>query len=427
MSFIDRRAVDKEGSINNRQKFLRRHKDSVKEAVRDTVVDGSIKGVGDKKAKVKVRRGIRDPMFNHAPDTGIKRSTHPGNKEFNQGDRIPQPRQGAGRGNKAGDGEDGQDEFEFELSREEFMSIFFEDLELPDFIKESLNTNKSFEYKRGGYSPDGDICRLNILQSMKKANMRLIGQRAALKRQEDDLREAAEEAKTEEAKKALLDEAQDKNRRRKKLLFLDEIDLRYNRVNKEPNPNKKAVMFCLMDVSGSMGQEEKDIAKRFYILLDLFLEKNYDDVEVVFVRHTTVASEVNERTFFYDRANGGTIMSSGAILVNEIIDERFPLNEWNIYVAQASDGDNFDHDVPVYQRVLEHDLLSKVQYYAYLEIDVAYSYFPQGQGTPSATLDLLTEMKKAHKNLQVQSVESINEIYGVFRKLFDKTMNKKGV
>ena len=103
-------------------------------------------------------------------------------------------------------------------------------------------------------------------------------------------------------------------------------------------------MFCLMDVSGSMDEERKDIAKRFFILLYLFLTRNYERIEVVFIRHHTIAKEVDEDEFFHSRESGGTVVSSALKLMQEIIRERYPLTEWNIYAAQASDGDNWDDD-----------------------------------------------------------------------------------
>jgi Uncharacterized conserved protein len=109
-----------------------------------------------------------------------------------------------------------------------------------------------------------------------------------------------------------------------RLPFLDTFDLKYNLLVKQPNPSSKAVMFCLMDVSGSMTQATKDIAKRFFILLYLFLKRNYDRIEVVFIRHHTSAREVDEEEFFYSRETGGTIVSSALKMMQEIMAERYP-------------------------------------------------------------------------------------------------------
>ena len=123
--------------------------------------------------------------------------------------------------------------------------------------------------------------------------------------------------------------------------YLDDIDLRYKHFTKKPFPVKQAVMICLMDVSGSMGEFEKNMAKKFYILLYLFLNKVYKNVEVIFISHTTSAAEVTEHEFFYSQENGGTIVSTGLQLAKNIIDERIDTSATNVYIAQASDGDNW--------------------------------------------------------------------------------------
>jgi len=128
-----------------------------------------------------------------------------------------------------------------------------------------------------------------------------------------------------------------------------------------PVPSSKAVMFCIMDVSGSMTQSIKDIAKRFFILLYLFLERNYKQIELVFVRHHTHAKEVDEQEFFYSRETGGTIVSSALKLTADIIDARYSPADWNIYIAQASDGDNWDGDSASCADILSKQILDKVQ------------------------------------------------------------------
>ena len=105
-------------------------------------------------------------------------------------------------------------------------------------------------------------------------------------------------------------------------------------------------MFCLMDVSGSMDQGHQGDGQAFYILLYLFLSRTYKNVEVVYIRHHTQAKEVDEHEFFYSQETGGTIVSSALKMMNDIINERYPANQWNIYAAQASDGDNWADDSP---------------------------------------------------------------------------------
>lgn len=123
-----------------------------------------------------------------------------------------------------------------------------------------------------------------------------------------------------------------------------ETDLRY--FYKKPNRCYKSngVVFCIMDTSGSMGEQKKYLAKGFYFLLYQFLKKNYEQVEIVFISHTTKAKEVSEKEFFYRGESGGTYMSSGYTKALEIIHQRYPKRDWNIYAFHCSDGDNWGED-----------------------------------------------------------------------------------
>ena len=126
--------------------------------------------------------------------------------------------------------------------------------------------------------------------------------------------------------------------------YIDPLDVRYRRFEAHPKPVAQAVMFCLMDVSGSMTEHMKDLAKRFYVLLYIFLKRRYKNVEVVFIRHTHQASEVDEETFFNSPETGGTVVSTALEEMQRVINERYSPDNWNIYAAQASDGDNTASD-----------------------------------------------------------------------------------
>ena len=153
-----------------------------------------------------------------------------------------------------------------------------------------------------------------------------------------------------------------------RLPFLDTFDLKFNNIIRTPIPSSKAVMFCIMDVSGSMTQSVKDVAKRFFLLLYLFLKRSYKQIDVVFIRHHTQAKEVDEEEFFYSRETGGTIVSSAITMTADVIKDRYPPSQWNIYVAQASDGDNWDGDSDSCRELLLNRIMPLVQFYAYVEI-----------------------------------------------------------
>src|SRR5205807_10310773 len=155
----------------------------------------------------------------------------------------------------------------------------------------------------------------------------------------------------------------------RRIPYIDPIDIRYRRFETEPKPIAQAVMFCLMDVSGSMSEHMKDLAKRFYMLLYVFLTRRYRHVEIVFIRHTDRAEEVDEDTFFHSPASGGTLVSSALQAMDEIARSRFRPADWNISAAQASDGDNSLSDGVVAGRLLTEMILPVSQFFAYLEVD----------------------------------------------------------
>ena len=196
--------------------------------------------------------------------------------------------------------------------------------------------------------------------------------------------------------------------------WIDPIDLRYRRYAAMPRPNARAVMFCLMDVSGSMTEPMKELAKRFFLLLHVFLERRYRRVEIVFVRHTEAAEEVDEETFFTDPRTGGTIVSSALIEFLRIQKSRYSSDKWNIYVAQASDGDNFSGDTARATSVLEGSILPIVQHYAYIEIS--------GSGAIiRGETDLwrgYSKVSERSPNLAMRQVCDRRDIFPVLRDLF---------
>jgi len=374
MSYIvDRRLNAKNKSTVNRQRFLDRYKKHIKKAVSDAVDSRSITDMERGEEVVIPADDVSEPVFHHGSG-GSRSIVHPGNKEFIQGDRIKRPEGGGGGGGGAGDASDsgeGVDDFVFQLSQDEFLEFLFDDLALPNLSKRALKGDASFKYEHAGFSSDGVPAKLSVLRSLKAAKARRIGLTGQSKRLLQTAREKVEEALEqgdEVSELRLKREIELLERRVKRVPFLDTNDLRYNLHVKRPVPTSQAVMFCLMDVSGSMDQQIKDMAKRFYLLLYMFLRRHYERTDIVFIRHHTVAKEVDEQEFFYSRETGGTVVSSALKLMQEVIETRYSPNDWNIYGAQASDGDNWNDDSPICRRLLEESLLPVVQYFAYVEI-----------------------------------------------------------
>ena len=370
-------------------------------------------------------RDTDEPIFHHGQG-GKREVVHPGNKEFVAGDTIPKPDggggQGQGQGQASPDGE-GMDEFAFQITQEEFLEFLFDDLELPNLARKKLKDTDAFNYVRSGFTTQGVPAKLDVVRSLRGAHARRLGLGGARKkkiremeRELEALKNAPEELDAafshEDQIKALEEEIAQMKANVRRIPFIDEIDLRYRQHLKQPKPATSAVMFCLMDVSGSMTQMHKDIAKRFFILLYLFLKKSYKKIDVVFIRHHTSAKEVDEEEFFYSRETGGTIVSSALKLMHKIIESRYSPDEWNIYAAQASDGDNWNDDSPICGKLLSDSILPLVQYYAYVEI------------TPQDHQMLWYEYEKIQEqfpqSFALQQIADPGEIYPVFRQLFER-------
>lgn len=414
---VDRRFNGKNKSAVNRQKFIRRFKKQIKKSVENIIAERSVTDL-DKGEKISIPKdGTNEPFFHHGQG-GHRQIVHTGNKEFQAGDKIPRPLsdQGQGDGSDAADSGEGEDDFVFELSRDEILQFFFEDLELPNLVKTKLSSITETKQIRAGYTSAGIPANINIIRSLKGAMGRRIALRSPYKK---EIREIKDKLKSllkrhQESDQIIID-LRDRieflNNKINRIPFIDTFDLRYNNRISHPVPTTQAVMFCIMDISGSMGREEKDIAKRFFMLLYLFLTKAYEKIQVVFISHHTTASEVDEKNFFYSRETGGTVVSSALKLMHSIVKDRFPTDDWNIYAAQASDGDNWHSDSKTCIDLLNNNIMPFVQYYSYIEI------------TTDSHQNLWQEYKSVQSqwdNFAMKKIETVADIYPVFRKLFQK-------
>ena len=426
MHIIDRRRDPGGKSLSNRQRFIRRARSLVRQAVREASAGRSIKDA-DKGGEATVPAdGVHEPSFRRSNEGGYRERVLPGNKEFVEGDRVPRPDGGGGKGSKASDSGDGEDEYSFALSRQEFLELFLEDLELPDLAKRQVMGVEESVPQRAGFQSSGSPSQLSIERTMRNAMSR----RIALKRPRPDELKAAREAldalKAEEADEEVIAKAKaelDTMRRKMKLVpYLDPLDVRFRRFEQVPQPIARAVMFCLMDVSGSMDQHMKDLAKRFYSLLYLFLQTRYERVEVVFIRHTHEAREVDEETFFYSRETGGTVVSTALDEMHGIIKERFPADQWNVYAAQASDGDNLPSDNVRTLGLLDNVILPLCQFYAYLEVGHGEDggRFRLSGDEPTGLWRAYQTIVKPDGHMAMRKVNDRRDIFPVFRDLFKK-------
>ena len=425
-------------SSDNRQKFIKRTKKAIRKSIHDTLGKRSIKGSGDSQDVVITRKGIDEPQFGHNPQTGSRDIVLPGNKDFVEGDQLEKSKSGKGGGGGSGEASNegiGKDEFEFALSNDEFVNILFEDLELPHMISKENKSVERFELTRSGYTSQGNPSQMNLEKSMVNS----LGRKIALKTPKlRKIRELQEELDnldkffyktTKEQKEAteewvryqeIEEEIRKLRIRANAISFVDPVDLRYNNFSKKPAPISQAVVFFIMDVSASMSQQHKDLAKRFFMLLNLFVSRKYKRVECVFIRHHILATECTEDDFFNNKENGGTIVSSAFKLSKEILADRYSPNEWNIYFAQASDGDNWDNDNEELKNIISEDILPITQYFSYIQVgQKRHGYYNSGN-----LLQEYVSLQAKHKNMVTKHIEDNSDIYPVFREIF-KIRNKK--
>jgi uncharacterized sporulation protein YeaH/YhbH (DUF444 family) len=411
---IDRRPNSRHKSAVNRRRFLQRFKNQVKKSVGNAVANRSITDF-EHGEKISIpTKDISEPTFKHG-EGGTRSVVLPGNKEFSVGDRIKLPEKSEeGSGSDASDSGEGEDNFAFEISREEFLEIFFDDLELPNMLKKQLAETKAHSMVRAGYTTTGVPTNINIVRSFRSALARRISlinpSKKKLKLAEEELQQLSNsESKDTADVLALQQKIAGLQRKISKVPFIDPFDLKYNRRIAQPSRSSKAVVFCLMDVSGSMDEAKKDVAKRFFILLYLFLTRTYETIDIVFIRHHTSAKEVNEQDFFYSRETGGTVVSSALELMSDVMSSRYPSSEWNIYGAQASDGDNWNNDSPHCREVLMNSIMPFVQYFAYVEI------MPRHH---QSLWEEYIQIASSFPNFAMQNIANIADIYPVFRELF---------
>jgi hypothetical protein len=413
---------------------LRRARAQIREAVQKSLKDAAVADI-EKDRKIRIStKGTREPRFRLDPRGGGERDfVLPGNKEFMPGDEIKKPKSGDGgqSGKQASDYAEGEDDFEFTMTQEEILDIFFEDLELPNLVRTTLRETPSRTWKRAGITTAGSPNQINLIRTMRNS----FGRRLALKRPrladvealqaELEAAEREPESEAQREKIGALKEALAKTEaKRRWVAFVDPVDVRFNAFAEQPVPTSQAVMFCLMDVSGSMGEREKDLAKRFYMLLHLFLKRRYEKVDIVFIRHTHDAQEVDEQEFFYSRQSGGTIVSTALDKMLEIQKERYATADWNIYAAQASDGYTQSGDARRCVEMLHNDIMPLCQYYAYIEI------LDEREMEVFASEDSGAELWRAYRtvaegwpNFATKRISKPADIFPVFRELFRKSEN----
>ena len=421
-TFIDRRLNSKNKSTVNRQRFIRRYKNQIKKSVSDAVNRRGVTDVDSGESITIPKKDLSEPIF-HQGSGGKKDRIHPGNDQFVTGDKVKRPPQQQGQGGGQGDASDsgeGEDDFIFSISKDEYLNLLFEDLELPNLEKNQLDKLIDYKTVRAGYCADGVPANIDIVKSLQGSIARRIAMTSDKRRQLRELESTLSELRADKhdhvkKEREIIKQIDELKAKIAKVPFIDTFDLRFRNYAKQPVPTSKAVMFCLMDVSGSMDQATKDIAKRFYILLYLFLTRTYKTIDVVYIRHHTQAKEVDEQEFFYSQETGGTIASSALELMHKIMSDRYNATEWNIYGAQASDGDNWADDSPYCRKLLTDKILPSCRYFSYIEIT---------QRSHQTLWQQYQELANEFNHFAMRHIKTVEDIYPVFRDLFKKNTEK---
>lgn len=361
---------------------------SIKENLPDVIAENPIIGQdGKKKVKIPLR-GLEEYRFVHGESNP---SVGSGDGKQGKGDKFGKQTKetGQGQGNKPGS-EAGEDYYEADITIDELIQYLYDDLELPDIDKKKLADIESISTRKLGYQQKGIPPRL----AKRKSVMEKIKRTAQKKRQmEEDGEEIPEDFS----------------------LPFHEDDLKYHHMRTEYKKQYNAVIFAIMDVSGSMDKTKKFMARSFYFLLYQFIRMKYTNTRIVFIAHTTEAKEVTEEEFFHKGESGGTYISSGYEKAIEIAKERYDPSNWNIYSFHASDGDNWSEDNNKMLKAAK-ELAEMSNLFGYGEIKPSDSDYFWSSGDD--TMDLLKKIQT--DNMVTIKIKRKEDIIPALKKLLEK-------
>lgn len=440
--YVDRRKAGKNKSSPNRDKLLKRIRTYIKNANPQSVGSGGIANVyGAGRAQnnpVKITSSaLEEPWFAYARG-GDTLMVLPGNTTFDRGDEIPfdGESEGAGGGSP---GESGEDEFVVNVAANEFLDLFFEDCELPNLDDEKTTEKAEKTLVHAGYSTQGNPSQLSIIRTYKAA----IGRRRALAapyirellKLEEEMKNLLELMAANAEDEVIVAEISQKMEPieqrivvlHNKIAFVsgfDKVDLRFHKKEAQPLKQVDAVLVMVMDVSGSMGQFHKTVARRWFALLYAFIKRRYENTDLVFLAHTDEPYELSEADFFSTRLNGGTMVSPAIKKINEIIDARYDPTQTNIYVSHASDGDNWENDGEVKKEMLGAGgggLMSKIQYFSYVEVFDPKTTWGSGNTANTNLWEAYDEVHDAKPSkFSMAVLENPDDCYSIFKKIFKK-------
>lgn len=436
--FVDRRKTGRGKSLNNRQKLLRRIKDSIKNSKPEDIDADGVAATGTPGAKsmnnpVKVAKSaLEEPVFHYSRDVGEREVVLIGNDEFLKGDNFPLSSPDDAM--SAGRGDDGEDDFIINISRSEFFDVFFEDCELPDMQENHERVIPEAVMKPAGFQKSGNPGQLSVIRSFKNAQAR----RLALTRTSREELELLQQLKLEIAqflfgKVINLTDKEIENTLKLAEIeiriaelkakiasvgLFEDVDLRFKKSEKVQVKSADAVFIMLMDVSGSMDEEKKRIARKFFSLQYAFIKRKYPQTDLVFIAHTENSYELSEEEFFTTRLNGGTVVSPAFALAHQIIKSRYDARQSNIYLSYASDGDNYEIDNALVMEEIENKgLLTKLRHMVYAQVGQS---FTAGFNWGSTLNNTMKSIASTSKKLITIEIDNEFEVFQAFKKIYKK-------
>jgi uncharacterized sporulation protein YeaH/YhbH (DUF444 family) len=434
--FVDRRKTGRGKSINNRQKLLDRIKESIRSTKPEDIDSGGVAHAGTKGGKtfnnpVKIaREALAEPTFHYEPGTGERDVVLIGNDEWERGDEMPvNSSGGGGGGGGSGPGEESEDDFIVNISRDEFFDVFFEDCRLPDLLETHEKEIPEAVWKPAGFQKEGNAAQLSVIRSFRNS----IGRRSVLsaeaRRELEELEKELEELEETLSGNPLNGVANSRYQVVKARIeelkasiactpFFEKLDLRYRKSEKVQVKTADAVLIMVMDISGSMDEDKKRAARKFFTLQYAFIKRKYPNTDLVFIAHTDTAEEMTEEDFFTTRKSGGTVVSPAFALAHSIIKARYDTQQTNIYLSYAGDGDNWDSDNPlVISEVEEKGLLSKLRHMVYVQVGITISgSFSYGSGV--SLWNVMKSISNTNKKLHTIKIADETEVFGAFRTVY---------
>ena len=384
MSIFKKHNTNADRSASDRRRHKEKIEKAIKEGIHDIVAEESIIGQsGKKKIKIPVR-GIKEFQFIFGKNQGSKGVGSAQGQDIKKGQKIKEGKKKKGKGGKPqkSGNEKGEEFYDVEISLDELAKYLFDDLNLPDLEKKANNTITAEKIKRKGYRTKGIRARLSKKETLKNK----------IKRQKQAVKNGSYDPQGDE-----------------RFPFHDE-DLKYKHIDIKHKPITNAVIFFVMDVSGSMSKNKKFLARSFFFLLYQFIRYRYEKIDIVFISHTTEAKEVNEDDFFQRASSGGTFISSGLQKAQEIINERYNPASWNLYTFHCSDGENWSEDNEK-AKIAMQTLIDICQLSGYIQIipdgDKVY-----GKEMAEVFQPLITD------NFKVLKLSKKKDIWPQFAKLF---------